>query len=208
MELREAFGRIKIIPVCVFDNVESALKTTEILLEKNVDVIEVTLRTESALDCIASIKKEFPASVIGAGSIFDKDGMMHAADCGAVFGVSPCFNEELSEYAIKLRLPFIPGIATPTELSKAVRYSSIIKLFPARDLGGPDYINSITAPFRKFEFDLIPTGGIDNKNYREYLACEKVLACGLTYPVSENLIRGKDYASIKKRIEEIYGEFL
>lgn len=206
MVVREIFSRVKVIPVCVFDNVTSALKTAEILLKYKVNVIEVTLRTESAFDCIAAIKKEFPEAVPGAGSVFDMDGLKRAVDCGGLFGVAPCLDEALAEYAVSIKLPFIPGVATPTELNRALRFTSMVKLFPARDLGGPDYLNSITAPFRKFRFDIIPTGGIDNKNYRDYLACGKVLACGLTYPVSEKLLKENDFETVEKRVKELYGD--
>ena len=207
MELREIFSKIKIIPVCVFDDVTAALKTTEILLKYKVEVIEVTLRTVDAFECIYEIKKKFPQALVGAGSVFDKDSLIRSIDSGGVFGVAPCFDEELVRYALEFNIPFIPGVATPSELHNAARLSSIIKLFPAQALGGVDYLNSITAPFRKFKFDLIPAGGIDNKNYKDYLSCEKVLACGLTYPVSEKLLKDKDYSSVEKRIIELYGEF-
>lgn len=206
MDLREIFKKIRIIPVSVFDDVTSALKTAEILLKHKVNVIEVTLRTESAFECITAIKKEFPSAVTGAGSVLDKNGLRRAVDSGAVFAVAPCLDEEIAEYAADIKIPFVPGVSTPSELNRALRYSDMIKLFPAQALGGTEYLNSVTAPFRRFKFDLIPTGGIDNKNFMEYLGCEKVLACGLTYPVAEKLLREKDFASVEKRIMELYGE--
>jgi len=206
MELREIFRKIRIIPVSVFENTESALKTAELLAKHRVDVIEVTLRTGSSFDCIEAIKKEFPSITPGAGSVLSRDDLRRASDSGAVFAVAPCLDEDVAAYAAGLKIPFIPGVSTPGELNRALKYSGIIKLFPAHALGGTDYLNSITAPFRMMEFDLIPTGGIDDKNYMEYLECEKVLACGLTYPVAEKLLKKKDYASIEKRIIELYGE--
>ncbi len=206
MELREIFRKIKIIPVSVFEDVTSALKTAEILIKHKVNVIEVTLRTENAFDCIAAILKEFPSAIAGAGSVLDKDALKRAVDSGAVFAVAPCIDKEVAKFAAEVKIPFIPGISTPSELNKALKYSNMIKLFPAQALGGTEYLNSITAPFRRFNFDLIPTGGIDNKNYMNYLGCEKVLACGLSYPVAEKLLKEKDFLSIERRIMEVYGE--
>ena len=206
MELREILRKIRIIPVSVFEDVTSALKTAELLVKHKVNVIEITLRTDSAFDCITAVKKEFPSVIIGAGSVLTSDELKLAMDCGAFFAVAPCLDEDIVKYANELKIPFVPGVSTPSELNRALRYSDIIKLFPAQALGGTDYISSITAPFGRLKFDLIPTGGIDNKNFMEYLGCEKVLACGLTYPVAEKLLKDRDYSSIEKRIIDLYGE--
>lgn len=206
MELRETLRKIRILPVSVFEDITSALKIAELLAKHKVNVIEITLRTDSAFDSISAIKNEFPSMIIGAGSVLTSDGLKRAMDCGAVFAVAPCLDEDIAKYANELKIPFVPGVSTPSELNRALQYSDIIKLFPAQALGGTDYINSIIAPFGRLKFDLIPTGGIDNKNFMEYLSCEKVLACGLTYPVAEKLLKERDYSSIEKRIIDLYGE--
>lgn len=203
--LKDLLLKVKSVPVCVFDQTESALKIAELLLKYGVNVIEVTLRTENAFDCIRAIKNEFKDAVIGAGSVLKTSDFQKAADYGAVFAVSPCFDESLSETAKKNNMPYIPGVATPGELYKALKYSDLIKIFPAAVLGGVEYINAIAAPFRMFDFGLIPTGGIDNKNYKEYLNAEKVVACGLSYPVHEKLVKEKNFDAIEQRIKEIYG---
>jgi 2-dehydro-3-deoxyphosphogluconate aldolase/(4S)-4-hydroxy-2-oxoglutarate aldolase len=203
--LRDLLEKVKSVPVCVFEETESALKTAELLIKNGVDVIEVTLRTDNAFNCIKAIKKEFENSIVGAGSVLKHDDFKKAADYGAVFAVSPCFDESLCETAKKNNMPYIPGVATPSELFKALKYSDLIKIFPAAGLGGVDYINAVAAPFRMFNFGIIPTGGIDNKNYKEYLSAEKVVACGLSYPVHEKLLKEKNYEAIEQRIKEIYG---
>ena len=206
--LKDHLQRVKSVPVCVFDETESALKITELLLKYGVNVIEVTLRTDNAFNCIRVIKKEFNDAVIGAGSVLKTSDFEKAVDCGAVFAVSPCFDESLCESAQKNNIPYIPGVATPGELFKALKYSDLIKIFPAAALGGVDYINAIAAPFRMFNFGFIPTGGIDNRNYKEYLNAEKVVACGLSYPVHEKLVKEKNFEAIEQRIKEIYGAHL
>ncbi len=203
--LRDMLQRVKSVPVCVFDETEGALKTAELLLKHGVDVIEVTLRTENALNCIRAIKNEFKDAVVGAGSVLKAADFEKAADCGAVFAVSPCFDESLCEAAAKINIPYIPGISTPGELYKALKFSDLIKIFPASALGGIEYINAIAAPFKMYNFGLIPTGGIDNKNFKDYLGAEKVIACGLSYPVSDKLVKEKQFDIIEQRIKEIYG---
>ncbi len=203
--LKGILQRVKLIPVCVFDDSDSAVKTAELLLKYGVDVIEVTLRTENAFNCIRAIKHEFKDAIVGAGSVLNLSDFKKSADYGAVFAVSPCFDESLCEEADKNDIPYIPGISTPSELYKALKFSSLIKIFPAAALGGVNYINAIAAPFRLSDFGLIPTGGIDNNNYKEYLEAEKVVACGLSYPVHEKLLKERKFDSIEKRIKEIYG---
>ncbi len=202
---QDLLKKIKSVPVCIFDDIEGSLITAELLIKNGVDVIEVTLRTENAFKCIKAIKNEFSNSFIGAGSVLKTTDMEKAMDHGAVFAVSPCFDESLCEFAKKINLPYMPGISTPSELFRALKYSELIKIFPASALGGVDYINSIAAPFRMLSFGLIPTGGIDNKNFKEYLSAEKVIACGLSYPVNEKLIKEKKFNIIEQRIQEIYG---
>jgi 2-dehydro-3-deoxyphosphogluconate aldolase/(4S)-4-hydroxy-2-oxoglutarate aldolase len=203
--LKNLMEKVKAVPVCVFYDTESALKTAELLLKYGVGVIEVTLRAENAFSCIKTIKSEFKDAVIGAGSVLKTDDFRRARDCGAVFAVSPCFDELLCEAAGENSMPYIPGISTPGELYKALKFSDLIKIFPASALGGVDYINAMTAPFKMLDFGLIPTGGIDNSNYKEYLAAEKVVACGLSYPVNEKLVKDRKFDEIEKRIIEIYG---
>ncbi|MCL2154624.1 MAG: bifunctional 4-hydroxy-2-oxoglutarate aldolase/2-dehydro-3-deoxy-phosphogluconate aldolase [Leptospirales bacterium] len=203
--IKDLLGNIKCIPVCVFEDIESALKITELLLKYDVNVIEVTLRTEKAFDCIKAIKTEFKNSIVGAGSVLKTSDFGKASDCGAVFAVSPCFDESLCNEAESSNIPYIPGAATPSEIYKALKYSNMVKIFPAALLGGVEYIKAVTAPFKMFDFGLMPTGGIDNNNYKEYIKIEKVTACGLTYPVNENLVKEKNFDEIEHRIKEIYG---
>ena len=203
--IKDLLKEIKCIPVCVFEDTDSALKVAELLLKYNVNVMEVTLRTEKAFACIKAINTEFQNSLVGAGSVLNIADFEKSADFGAVFAVSPCFDESLCEEAKRLTMTYIPGVATPSEIYKALKYSDLVKIFPAALLGGSEYIKAVTAPFKMLNFSLITTGGIDNMNYKEYLAVEKVAACGLTYPVSEKLIKEKNFDEIENRIKEIYG---
>lgn len=204
MKLKKILKDVKVVPVCVFDNVDSALKTAELLMKNRVNIIEITLRTESAIDCIAAVVKEFKDMSAGAGSVFTPEQLKKAQDAGSVFAVSPCLDENLIDEAEKLSVPFVPGVATPGELFRAIKRSSVVKLFPAESLGGTDYIKAAFAPFKMFDYTLMPTGGVDNKNFRKYLELDKVIACGMTYPVSDKLISDGRYDLIEERIKEVY----
>jgi len=204
MKLKETLAIVKVVPVCVFDNVDSALKTAELLMKNRVNIIEITLRTEAAFDCIAAVVKEFKDMAAGAGSVFNAEQLKKAQGAGSVFAVSPCFDEDLIDVAEKSAIPFVPGVATPGELFRAIKRTSVIKLFPAESLGGTDYIKAAFAPFKMFDYSLMPTGGIDNKNFRKYLELDKVIACGMSYPVSDKLIGEGRYDLLDERIKEVY----
>ena len=121
-----------------------------------------------------------------------------------MFAVSTCYDEKLVEHSYKKGIPYVPGAATPSELFAALKICSVVKIFPAGSLGGVEYINSMVAPFKMFDFGLMPTGGIDNRNFRDYLAADKVISCGMTYPVNEKLIKQDKYDELESRIIEIY----
>ncbi len=204
MELKETLAVVKVVPVCVFNNVDSALKTAELLIKKNVKIIEITLRTESAFSCIEAVVKEFNDITAGAGSVFTSEQLKKAEAAGAEFAVSPCLDENVLDEAEKLDIPFVPGVATPGELFRAVKRTKIIKLFPAESLGGTEYIKSAFSPFKLFDYHLMPTGGVDNNNFRKYLDLDKVIACGMSYPVSDKLVNEGRFDLLEERINEIY----
>lgn len=193
----------KIIPVCVFDDPKRALKVAELLLKHSIDIIEITIRTDSAYKCIEMVRENFPEAVVGAGSILSVDSLKTAKEVGAFFGVAPCLDPDVVEYALSMNFDFIPGISTPTELNSALKYSNVVKVFPAQDLGGPGYIKSITAPFKLKEFYVVPTGGINEKNYLEYLKLDNVISCGMSCIVDKKLIDEEDYTTLEKRIKGI-----
>jgi 2-dehydro-3-deoxyphosphogluconate aldolase/(4S)-4-hydroxy-2-oxoglutarate aldolase len=193
-----------LVPVAVFDKTDKALKTVEVLVRNKIHLVEVTLRTESAYDCIEAIAKKFPDMTIGAGSVLVKDGISRAKDSGAVFGVSPCVDFEVIDYSLSINMPFIPGVSTPSELNNALSRVNIIKVFPAAQLGGTEYIKSICAPFVLKDFYLMPTGGVNEDNYKEYLKIDKVISCGMTYMVDKKLIDSGDFDTLDKRIKELF----
>ena len=199
----QSLKRNRVIPVAVFNSSDDALRIAEMLLGNSIDVIEITIRTAAALEAIKKVKAAFPEMVVGAGSVLDRENLKKAAEAGAVFGVAPCLDDDVVECAGSLGLPFIPGISTPSELNRALKASSFIKVFPAQQLGGPDYIQSIIAPFRMREFHLMPTGGVNEKNYLSYLGVERVASCGMTYMVDSKLIDKKDFSTIGARMKQI-----
>lgn len=191
-----------ILPIAVFYNKDDACKIGELLLKNSIDILEITLRTEAAFECIKEAIRRFPELTVGAGSVLTKDALKKAVDTGAAFTVGPTLDMEIVEYAMAGGINFTPGVATPSELHTALRSGlDIIKIFPASNLGGPGYIKAVSAPFRTMDFHLIPTGGVNEGNLPEYLKEDRVIACGATYIVKENLIKKGDFIEIENRIK-------
>lgn len=203
INLLEILKKYKVIPVAVFGEVKGALKTAELLEKNSIHLLEITLRTEIAFQCLTEINKNFPDIIIGAGSVLSEDALQKAADRGAQFGVAPGLDPEIIRYASSKDILFVPGISTPSELNSAIKSGiKYIKIFPAYNLGGPDYIKAISAPFKMKDFYLIPTGGINESNIKEYMDTEKVLACGASYIVDSKLIEKDDFAELDRRIKK------
>ncbi|MCP4138354.1 MAG: bifunctional 4-hydroxy-2-oxoglutarate aldolase/2-dehydro-3-deoxy-phosphogluconate aldolase [bacterium] len=203
LDIKELLLKNRIVPVAVFENVYEALRIAELLLENGINTIEITLRTEASLECIKTVGEKLPEMVVGAGSVVSKESLKMARKEGAQYAVSPAFDEELMKQAESLKIPCIPGVSTPTELNSALKKTSIIKLFPAALLGGIDYIKAITAPFSMNEVNLVPTGGVNETNFADYLKLDTVIACGMTYLVDKTLIKKSNFDEIDKRIKKI-----
>ena len=135
-----------VVPVAVFDSVDDSLRVSEMLLERGIGMVEITMRTSAALDCMEAVAAKVPEITMGAGSVFDSSMLRDARQAGAGFAVAAGFDMETVQTALDLDFPFVPGIATPSELMAALKYCSVIKVFPVALLGGVPYINAGGGP--------------------------------------------------------------
>ncbi len=196
-----AFGGSKFVPVASFDKADDAVKTADILVRHNIPVLEVTLRTPEAVECIRAVIERFPGMHVGAGSVLSVESCALALKAGARFAVAPSLDLKIMRYAMDNGVVFVPGVATPSELHAALTGGAeIIKVFPAKELGGPAYLKAIVAPFQMLRFNLVPTGGIDAGNLVDYLKTERVIACGATFPVHSSLLKDGNFAEIENRV--------
>lgn len=203
MDFFAAARKNKVIPIAVFNSVDEALRIGEILLSGGITVLEVTLRTPEAINCISALTHSLPELMVGAGSVLSQEAVANAVEVGARFVVSPGIADGIAAAAKSRGLPFVPGAATPTELMAAMELSPVIKIFPASFLGGPAYINAISAPFASKTFGLIPTGGIDVGNCREYLSAQNVIACGMSHLLAASFSSEERPRVIRRRIGEL-----
>ena len=200
-EVLMKIGQMGIVPVVVLNDVKNAVPLAQSLINGGLPCAEVTFRTEAAQQSIAEISKNFPQMFVGAGTVLTTEQVDRAVDTGAKFIVSPGFNPKVVEYCIKKGYPVTPGIMTPTELEMALEFGlDVVKFFPAENAGGLKMIKAMAAPYTKMKF--MPTGGINPQNVREYLQCDKILACGGSWMVKGDLINSGNFTEIEKLTKE------
>lgn len=175
--LAEILASARIIPVLTIERVEDAVPLASALVAGGVKVLEVTLRTEAAAAAARAIIAEVPDAIVGIGTILTGDDLARAKSLGAKFAVSPGATPELLDAAAKSDLPFLPGIATASELMLAqARGFNLLKFFPAEQSGGINMLRALTGPFPHTRF--CPTGGIGSANAATWLAEPNVVAVG------------------------------
>ena len=194
-------GATGIVPVVVLNKVSDAEPLAEALIKGGLPCAEVTFRTDAAEESIRAIAKKFPDMFVGAGTDLTTEQVDRAIGAGAKFIVSPGLNPKVVEYCIKKNYPVCPGIMTPTELEMALGFGlDVVKFFPAENAGGLKMIKAMSAPYTMMKF--MPTGGINATNVRDYLACDKILACGGSWMVKGDLVNAGDFAQIEKLTRE------
>jgi 2-dehydro-3-deoxyphosphogluconate aldolase/(4S)-4-hydroxy-2-oxoglutarate aldolase len=166
-----------IIPVITIERIEDAVPLARALVAGGLRLLEITLRTPTALAAAEAIVANVPEAIVGIGTVLTKRDLELASEIGAQFALSPGATQTLLEAAAAHDLPFIPGIATSSELMAALAYGfDIVKFFPAVPAGGIATLAALSGPFPQVRF--CPTGGIGEANLREWLAQPNVIAVG------------------------------
>ena len=179
-------GEVGIIPVIKLNRVEEAVPLAQALLAGGIPVAEVTFRTEAAAEGIATLRREVPQMLVGAGTVLSTEQVTAAIDAGAQFVVSPGSNGKIIDRVLAAGVAMIPGVATPTEIEAAMeRGLSVVKFFPAEALGGVAMLKALAGPYPQMKF--VPTGGISAGNMQDYLQQKNVLAVGGSWMVQKDL---------------------
>src|SRR3954451_21237908 len=165
-----------VIPVLVIERVEDALPIARALVAGGLPVLEVTLRTPAALDAIRAMK-QIDGAIVGAGTVLNPRQLDAAAEAGAEFAVSPGLTEALGKAAAQASVPLLPGVATASDVMRALDLGfSRLKFFPAMSAGGLPALKGLSAVFGNLTF--CPTGGITIDNAPEWLALPSVACVG------------------------------
>jgi len=184
------FEKTRCVPVVVLKNIEDTIPTLGALCDYGIPTAEITFRTACAAEAIKLGRDKFPDMLIGAGTVINAAQARAAVDAGVQFIVSPGLGLDIARVCREADIPYIPGCVTPTEIMQAIDLGlTTLKFFPANVYGGMDAIKALSAPFPQVKF--VPTGGVDQNNLDEFLACDKIAAVGGSFFVKLAMQGGK-----------------
>jgi 2-dehydro-3-deoxyphosphogluconate aldolase/(4S)-4-hydroxy-2-oxoglutarate aldolase len=194
------FRGTTILPVLTIEREADAVPLARALYEGGLRVIEITFRTEAAAASIAAIRRELPQVTVGAGTLLRAADVAAAVHAGAKFLVSPGVIPELAGAALATDLPYLPGVATPSEIMAARALGiCVMKLFPAEALGGIALLRALAPVFAGIAF--CPTGGIDERSAEHYLALPNVPLVGGSWMAPRDAIASGDWPHIRRLAE-------
>jgi 2-dehydro-3-deoxyphosphogluconate aldolase/(4S)-4-hydroxy-2-oxoglutarate aldolase len=200
-EVLKQIEKVGIVPVVVLDDVKDAEPLAKALCEGGLPCAEVTFRTAAAEESIRIMSEKFPDMLVGAGTVLTTEQVDRAVAAGAKFIVSPGLNPRVVKYCVEKGIPVTPGTANPSDIEAALEFDlDVVKFFPAENLGGLKMIKALAAPYVGVKF--MPTGGINADNVKEYLAYDRILACGGSWMVKGDLIKAGNYEKIVELTKE------
>lgn len=201
MDVSKLLAGAKIVPVVVIEDAATAVELATCLLRGGIKTIEVTLRSDAAIEAIRCIAASVPEIIVGAGSISDASQVAEIIDAGAQYAVSPGHTPAILTAAEEAELPFVPGAVTPSETLRLLeRGYAVQKFFPAEAAGGIDYLKSIGGPVPGVSF--IPTGGITAASAGSYLALKNIFALGGSWIAPKELLMNQDFVSVEQRARD------
>ncbi|MEM7043980.1 MAG: bifunctional 4-hydroxy-2-oxoglutarate aldolase/2-dehydro-3-deoxy-phosphogluconate aldolase [Pseudomonadota bacterium] len=187
-----------VIPVIVIEDLDHAVPLAHALVKGGLNVLEITLRTPTAMDAIKAVQAEVDGAIVGAGTVLTPRQLEAVAALGCHFAVSPGFTQALLDAATGSPCPLLPGAATASEVMQLLdRGHNRQKFFPAESAGGATFLKSLASPLPDAKF--CPTGGIGPDNAKTYLDLQNVLCVGGSWVVPKDAIASGDWS----RIEEL-----
>ena len=190
-----------VVPVMVIEDAEHAVPLAKALVAGGVKVLEITLRSDAALESIRRICREVPEAIVGAGTVATGENLRKILDVGAVFAISPGLTPALLDAAADCPIPLIPGISSASELMYGMEAGlREFKFFPAEAAGGIAMITSLGGPFPQVTF--CPTGGFSPDNYKAYLALKNVACVGGSWLAPKDAVMAGDWDIITRLCRE------
>ena len=196
MKIREVLALAPVIPVLTVEKLAHAAPLAKALYAGGLKVLEITLRTQVALQVIEAMRTAVPEAVIGAGTLVRPQDFARASDVGAQFAVTPGLTPQLAEAAATVDYPLLPGIITPGEILQALHFGfDTLKFFPAQPAGGIPMLQAFAGPFANVAF--CPTGGISRDSAPAFLKLPNVLCVGGSWIAPRTLVEKGDWAGIE-----------
>ena len=193
----------KILPVLVIHDQKKAIDLAKCLYDSGIRNIEIALRTDSAKKSVDNIVNSQIPMNVGIGTILTIDDLIFAKQVGANFGLSPSADAPIIKKSIELDFNFIPGISTPTDISLVIKYGiNKLKFFPAENLGGMDYLNTINSPFKHLNLKYVVLGGINQTNFTKYIKSDNIIGVGGSWIAEEKLIKNNNWNEISLRAKK------
>ncbi len=199
--IKEQLKALKVIPVIAIDKAEDIIPLGKILAENGLPAAEITFRSAPAAEAIRLLRETQPDMLIGAGTVLNREQAIAAKEAGATFIVSPGFNPNTVKACQEIGIDIVPGVNNPSTVEAALEMGlTTLKFFPAEASGGINMVKSLLAPYTDIE--LMPTGGINPANIKDYLAIPRVLACGGTWMVDKKLIEEGNWEELARLTRE------
>jgi len=192
-----------IIAVLVIEDSSKAVKLAQTLVNSGITAMELTLRTETALDSLKQIAGAVPEMLAGAGTVLTPAQVNEVKAAGGDFAVAPGFNPKVMHAAIEASVPYAPGICIPSEIEAAVEAGCrVLKYFHAEGMGGLKYLKGINNPYQYLKLRYIPLGGVNINNMRDYLESPEIIALGGSWIAPSKLINAGDWDAIARNADE------
>ena len=192
--LKELY-EIGLIPVIKIENPEDAVPLAKALIDGGLPAAEITFRTKCAAEAIRNITKVYPEMLVGAGTVLTTEQVDAAIAAGSKFLVSPGLNPKVTAYALSKGITMLPGCSNPSDIEAALELGlTTVKFFPAEAAGGLKMLKAMAAPYGQLNF--MPTGGINADNLLDYLKFGKIIACGGSFMVKDDLVKEKKWDEI------------
>jgi len=186
---------IGLIPVIKIENPDDAVPLAKALIDGGLPAAEITFRTKCAAEAIKNITEAFPEMLVGAGTVLTTEQVDAAIAAGSKFLVSPGLNPKVTSYCLSKGVPMLPGCSNPSDVEAALELGlTTVKFFPAEAAGGLKMLKAMAAPYGQLTF--MPTGGINADNLLDYLKFNKIVACGGSFMVKDELIKEKKWDEI------------
>lgn len=191
----ELLSAAPVLPVIAIERLDDAVPLARALVEAGLPVLEITLRSDVAIAAIRAIARDVPGAIVGAGTVLDAAALTAVAEAGAVFAIAPGSTEALYAAAASAPIPFLPAIATASELMRGLEHGHRrFKFFPAESSGGIGALKSFAGPFADVRF--CPTGGIDASRAPAYLALPNVITVGGSWMLPKAALDARDWKTI------------
>ena len=189
-----------VIAVLVIDNADDAVPLAKALTAGGIDAVELTLRTEAALDAVRQIRRHVPDLLVGIGTVLTPEQVQQVIEADAQFAVSPGLNPDVVRAAQESGLPFAPGVMTPSDIEAAIQLGCReLKFFPAVPSGGLKMLSSIRAPYAHLGVRFMPLGGITAENLASWLDDPGVFAVGGSWLAPRDVIQEQNWDEITRR---------